>query len=108
VVSTARIGSLTRDVQDRRDERDGPNGEGLVDFQLCASNEGSLRPRVERAQRPYELPRHPLLIVRVLRVRRAPGLSSLIIPATAPLPLTAGRSAKIVIIRPLRYSAGTP
>ena len=45
-------------------------GRGLIDLSLRASNEGSPRPRVARAQ---EINRpHPL---RVLRARRAPGHS---------------------------------
>ena len=47
-------------MRDRRDERDGPNGAGLVDFPLRASNEGFLRPHVPRAQE-INRPPSPLL-----------------------------------------------
>ena len=72
-----------------------PQGWGLIDLPLRASNEGLLRPRVARAQKDHQPPSPPLfceqeersacsflilLRLRIARIRSMPAVSSHTIP----------------------------
>ncbi len=67
---TARIALLPRDARDRRDLRDEPTGEGLIDLPLRASGDHRCIVGALRAQRPHQPPPHLLLRPRVARAQK--------------------------------------